>query len=474
MQKLLYNPLLQTDSYKLSHFKQYPPNTQRVYSYLESRGGYFDQIVFFGLQYILESYLTGQVISFYDIEKADRFAAEHFGRSVFNKVGWVNLLRQHDGKLPLRIKAVPEGTVVSANNVLMTVENTDEEFPWLTNWAETMLLQVWYPITVATISRAIKTVIANALEKTGNPAGIPFKLHDFGYRGVSSQESAAIGGAAHLINFTGTDTLAGIRLLQQYYGAKAMPGFSIPASEHSTITAWGKEHEADAYENMLIQYPDGLVACVSDSYDIFNAVKNIWGGVLREKVMGRQGTLVIRPDSGEPAEVITKVFEILEERFGTTTNSKGYKVLSDCVRVIQGDGVNYHSIINIVNHITSRGWSMDNLAFGMGGALLQQLNRDTLKFAFKCSAIKIDGAWRDVYKDPVTDAGKKSKRGRLVLTEIGGTYTTLALDDRYVYEEDVLETVFENGAMKRFQTLDDIRKRAEVETQERLLGSSVR
>lgn len=455
------NPILRTDSYKLTHYKQYPPNTEGIYSYLESRGGVFPKTVFFGLQYYLE-YLEDQVLSVGEIEEAAEISAKHFGtKDVFNLAGWYKLLERHEGRLPLRIKAVREGTVIDGHNALMTVENTDPEFPWLTNWAESLLLKVWYPTTVATLSYEIKKVIGAALEKTGNPALLPFKLHDFGYRGVSSEESAAIGGAAHLVNFMGTDTFAGIQLLCDYYDAD-MPGFSIPASEHSTITAWGREREVQAYSNMLDQYPEGLVACVSDSYDIYNAVQNIWGDVLREKVRNRKGTLVIRPDSGDPVTVVEKVLSILGERFGVETNEKGYKVLPSCVRVIQGDGVNYQSIIDIVNNITSKGWSMDNLAFGMGGALLQQLNRDTLKFAFKCSAAKIDGKWQPVYKQPVTDGTKNSKRGRLAVISLDNGFVTIEQNEGIILVGDKLETVFEDGEVTRHQTLDEIRRLAEL------------
>src|SRR5947209_19110316 len=181
--------------------------------------------------------------------------------------------------LPVSNKAVEEGTVMPLQNVLVTIENTDPEFPWLPNYLETLLLKVWYSTTVATLSREIKKIIHGFLERTGDPSLLPFKLHDFGYRGVSSEETAAIGGAAHLLNFQGTDTVAGILLLQDHYRAD-MPGFSVPASEHSTITAWGKEHEVDAYRNMLTAYPDGIVACVSDSYNIYNACEKLWGEIL--------------------------------------------------------------------------------------------------------------------------------------------------------------------------------------------------
>jgi nicotinamide phosphoribosyltransferase len=318
---------------------------------------------------------------------------------------------------------------------------------------------------VATLSREIKKIIAGFLERTGDPSLLPFKLHDFGYRGVSSEETAALGGAAHLLNFLGSDTVAGIVLLQDYYGATGMPGFSIPASEHSTITAWGKAHELDAYRNMLEAYPSGLVACVSDSYNVYHACEKLWGELLKPDIVHRNGTLVIRPDSGDPVPVLTKVFEILGAKFGYQTNAKGYRVLPSYIRVIQGDGVNMFTIQNMLYQLSKfSGWSADNIAFGMGGALLQQLNRDTQKFAFKCSAARIAGKWCPVYKDPVTDPSKNSKRGRLALLESqpGEFRTVEELEDNRLDDQDRLVTVFENGEILLDDQLDAIRERAQL------------
>src|SRR5215472_11304053 len=250
------NLILQTDSYKFTHWKQYPPGTEFVYSYLESRGGMFAQTLFFGLQYYLKEYLQGQVATEQDVAEAQSFVDQHLGPGLFNREGWLHIVRNHGGRLPVAIKAVEEGSIVDVQNVLMTIENTDPACWWLPNYLETLLLKVWYPITVATLSRAIRRVFLAALERSGDPALIDFKLHDFGYRGVSSEETAGIGAAAHLVNFKGTDTVAGIRILRKYYESRDMEGFSIPAAEHSTITSWGRENEARAYENMLAQFPE--------------------------------------------------------------------------------------------------------------------------------------------------------------------------------------------------------------------------
>ena len=461
------NAALLSDSYKYSHSKQYPPGTTLVSSYLESRGGAFAETVFFGLQYILQQYLTGENrLTLSDVSEAEEMCGAHIGPGLFNREGFRHILWDHAGKLPLKIRAVPEGTVVPIHNVLMTVENTCPRCWWVTNFFETLLVQLWYPITVATQSREIKRTILQFLNKTGDPSLVDFKLHDFGFRGVSSVESAGIGGAAHLVNFKGTDTFYALKLIRDHYHEN-MAGFSIPASEHSTITSWGRENEIEAFRNMLELFPRGLMACVSDSFDIRKACSELWGGALKDKVLARDGILIVRPDSGTPRDIVLEVVQLLGSAFGSTFNEKGFRVLHPKVRVIQGDGVNKDSIYDILHNLAANGWSADNVAFGMGGALLQKLDRDTQKMAFKCSWVEgvtksngVLSAWeREVYKDPVTDPGKTSKRGKLALVRRNGTlYTQPA--HLTPPEEDVLQTVFENGEMRVWHSLNDIRKRA--------------
>lgn len=453
---ILLSNVLDTDSYKLSHWVQYPPNTTKMFSYLESRGGKYNKTVFFGLQYYLKKYLS-QPVTREQVEEAAAFAKLH--GEPFNYEGWMHIVNSHAGRLPVRIRAVKEGTVVPIQNVLMSVESTDPKCFWLVSWLETMLVRLWYPITVATQSWHIKKDIEGYLQAShDNADGLLFKLHDFGSRGVSSQESAMIGGAAHLVNFMGSDTIAGIYMANKYYNHE-MAGFSIPASEHSTMTMWGKANEALAYANMLEQYKDQpIFACVSDSYDIYNAAENLWGGELRDKVKEYNGTLVVRPDSGDPPTVVVNLLNILWRQFGATINGKGYKVLADGVRVIQGDGINQQSIRNILDAVLKSGFSAENVNFGMGGALLQQLDRDTQKFAFKCSWAEVDGRGVDVFKQPATDGVKKSKKGRLELieTETGlRTVTREQLSGTKKYS--LLETVFLNGDIIREQSLEEIR-----------------
>ena len=451
------NILLLTDSYKVSHAHQYPVGTETVYSYFESRGGDFPEVTFFGLQYFLQEYLEGEVVTFERINEAEKILKAHFGPGFkFPRERWDYILYEHDGKLPVKIKAVKEGAAVPTHNVMLTIENTDPKCWWLTNYLETLLVQVWYPSTVASNSKACRDIILRYLEETGDPAGIDFKLHDFGYRGSTSVESAAIGGCSHLVSFLGTDTLAATILAYNHYSCE-MAGFSIPASEHSTITSWGRDNEVDAFKNMLELYPTGLVACVSDSFDIYKACSELWGKELRDKILNRDGTLVVRPDSGDPVTVLLKCLGLLGDAFGYTTNAKGYKVLDPHVRIIQGDGIDRLAIRNILSALERSGWSADNLAFGSGGSLLQRFHRDTSKYAFKCSWVQVNGKGRDVYKDPITSKGKKSKPGRLALLcdPYRGYFT---VPEAEANGNDCLETVFEDGYMMRSQTLDEIRE----------------
>lgn len=465
------NIVLDTDSYKASHWLQYPPNTIGMFSYLESRGGVYPKTVFFGLQYLLKEYLSKPVTKA-DVDEGEEFFKAH--GLPFNRAGWDAIVEKHRGKLPVRIRAVPEGSVIPTKNILMSVESTgNKDTFWVVSWLETMLMRLWYPITVSTQSYTIKQTIKKFLDETSdNPeAELPFKLHDFGSRGVSSAESAAIGGAAHLVNFQGSDTVNGILLANRYYGSK-MAGFSIPAAEHSSITSWGRDHEADAYRNMLKQFgkPGALLAVVSDSYDIFNAASNIWGEELKQEVIDSVATVVIRPDSGEPVTVVNRLLHILDARFGSVKNSKGYRVLNN-VRIIQGDGINGVVIEAILKSAKLAGYSATNIAFGMGGALLQQVNRDTQRFAFKCSSIEVfhplgDASYverRDVFKDPATDPGKASKKGRLDLICTNGVYETTS-GSVYAHGRGLvpsaMQTVFENGEILVETTLDEVRARA--------------
>ena len=456
------NIVLSTDSYKQSHHAMYQPGTEVVASYFESRaGGEYPHCVFFGLQYLLDRHFAGaNRVTVEMIDEAEDLCRWHFGQDLFNRKGWEHVVNAHGGRLPVSIRAVPEGTVVPESNVLFTIENTDPQCAWLTNHLETLLVQLWYPCTVATISREQKRVLKAALEKSGNVENLPFMLHDFGYRGSSSSESAALGGAAHLVNFMGTDTIAGLRLLTAHYGARE-PGYSVPAAEHSTITAWGEDGELDAYRHILNRFSGGTVAVVSDSWDIFEACRNLWGRQLRAEIAGNSGrTLVVRPDSGDPQKVVVECLSILGEQFGHRVNQKGYKVLPDHVRLIQGDGITRQSLPGLCDAIMDAGWSMDNAVFGSGGGLLQDCDRDTLRFALKCNWVQVNGVRRDVFKRPASGPDKNSKSGPLKLIRDGEEFRTVPMTEGA--ESDVLREVFRDGEIKNRDNLEEIRERADI------------
>lgn len=454
------NLILASDAYKFCHYNLLPANTEATHLYIEARGGAYKETVFFGLQYLLKEYLTTPIIQA-NIDEAVEVCSDM--GIPFNHDGWKHILAEHKGLLPIRIRAVPEGTVVPISNVLMTIESTCPKCFWVPGVMETLLMKVWYPTTVASRSYAIRRTILDALNTSSDDPNseIDFKLHSFGYRGVSSEESAGLGGAAELISFKGTDTIRGLLFARDYYGAKNA-GFSIPATEHSVITAYGKANESKAYKRFLNEYgkPGTIIACVSDSYDLWNAITNIFGNEMKEDIIKSGAVFVVRPDSGDPVSVVRQTLSKVDMAFGHITNSKGYKVLNH-VRVIQGDGINERSIKDIIDAVLLEGYSMTNLGFGMGGGMLQQLDRDTCKFACKLSNIKVAGEWRDVSKAPATDPGKASKPGRLDLVMGNGGYETVRLSaERSCKSNTAMQTVYENGELLVDDTFDAIRVRA--------------
>jgi len=284
---------------------------------------------------------------------------------------------------------------------------------------------------------------------------------------------------AHLVNFLGTDNIEGIMAAQKYYGA-GVCGYSVMATEHSTTTIYGRDGETNAFNRFLSEAPgDSILSVVIDSYDTFGAIK-ILGTTFKNRILERPGKLVVRPDSGDPVQMSVKVVEAMDQYFGSTVNAKGFKVLNPKVGVIYGDGIDIASIDEILKALEFKQYAASNIIFGSGGALIQKVNRDTQKFAIKCSAAKVGGEWIDVFKDPITDTGKMSKRGKLALVSQSDeetrkfhfkTVTEEALEDWNVEGYDIvrrqgpsgfnfLETVFEDGEIKRIQTWDEIKESA--------------
>lgn len=472
----LLNLILNTDSYKLYHKKMYPPGTTNLHSGVLARGlseevqDLYERFLpdetpmvnFVGAQMFNLEYLS-RPITMRDIDQAITVAAPH-GFEV-NREDWEYIVKEHKGYLPIRIKAVREGSAVPVGEILATVEATDPKCFWLVTYIETALLRaIWYPSTVASKDLIAKKVLKKFMDETAvyDPAELDFMLHDFGARGVSSHESAAIGGMAHLVHFKGTDTIAGALAAMHYYDSE-MPGFSVPASEHSVHSSWGSHREAEGYENMLDLFskPGAIVSVVSDTYNIHRAAEKIWGEELREKVISSGGRLVVRPDSGDPLTVPIEIIEILMDKFGYTTNEKGYKVLPDYIRVLQGDGITVTSMAQILENMKDRNIAANNIVFGMGAGTLQKVDRDTFNFAMKCTAKEENGEWVDIFK---AAKGKKSHKGRTTLMRhrVTGKFRTVDATTGQGYNEvEALNTIYHNGIVENMlQNFTNVRSEA--------------
>lgn len=461
-----------TDSYKPSHFLLYPDDMEYMESYFESRGGEFDECTLFGLQYVVHRYLA-KPVTLADIEEMKADMEQH--GEPFNYEGWLHILHHYHGWLPVTIRAIPEGMIVPVKNAIMIVRSArDPKCAWITNWLETMLSRVWYPSTVAIASREVKKVWKRFLDLSSDApeAEIGFKHHDFGSRGVTCQEQAMLGGAAHLLSFLGSDTLAGVKMANHYYD-EPMAGFSIPATEHSTMTVLGERAEEETVVRWVTktlverQVPPGLpklTACVGDSWDIFRFVQRVADrhGRIHDLVRDSGGTLVVRPDSGPPVSTLLRILGIFEQELGdeVTLNGKGYKVLPQFFRIIWGDGIDRRSMRQILQAVTDAGWSASNLAFGSGGGLLMDFDRDTQRFAFKCCAAIVDGRLVSVSKNPLTDVTKRSKEGRLDLVRDDGGYRTVVLPDGIDSDpRTAMVTYYDMGDITYRTTLAEVRAR---------------
>lgn len=469
------NIILNADSYKFSHmakgqvhnFGQYPEHIIQQVSYIEPRvGGQFDTSVFFGLQAFIKEYLLTP-ITLRDVNEAEEILTAH--GEPFDRMKWEYIIKQHNGFLPIVIEAVEEGTVMPTGNIQVQVYNSDPLCFWIPSWIETMLQRaVWYPSSVATLSREAKKIIKRGLDKSADSCdNLAFKLHDFGARGTTCHEQARIGGAAHLINFMGTDTVEALKFVRDNYGERCA-GFSIPAMEHSSVSAWGESGEADAFANIIDQYGDKfkMIACVSDTYDFFNCVDNIWGDKLLQKVKAWGGTIVIRPDSGDPTITPVEGMKRLMAKVGHVVNSKGFYELPPFYRFIQGDGMNLESIATLDENCIAQKISTENLARGMGGGLLQSVNRDTLRYAQKLNEITVSSGFNmhtiPVCKNPKTDPSKASKKGKqMLIKDDKGNFTTISVHDNQNSCKNELNKVYENGMLCKEISFANVRKNAE-------------
>jgi nicotinamide phosphoribosyltransferase len=451
------NLILCTDSYKYSHWNQLPSDVTALSEYLEARGGPFATSRFFGLQDIIIRHLL-RPVTMEDVEEARALVPAHMGTDCFNEKGWRNLVVDHRGRLPIEIWAVPEGLDVPVRNVLMQIVNTDPRFAWLPTFLETLLQQVWAPTTVCTISAQVHRVFRAALERSSDDiaAKLPFAMQDFGCRGVPTMGTAALLGLANLVNGKGTDTVPALREARRAYGARAVAGYSIPAGEHTEILAWGKDGEEAYFVKLFDHYlkPGKIVAAPIDTYDMTHCLEHIICERLRERIRNSGGTYVARPDSGDPRKVVVWALRVLADHFGTTENAKGFLVLHPSVRVIFGDAMDLQRVEDTLRAVLAAGFSADNVTFGMGGGLLQKINRDIQRFAVKGSAIERSGTWYGMRKTVRSDPAKASKAGRLALVGDGARVQTVQLDD-LSDRTNRLRPVYRNGELLVFQQWED-------------------
>ncbi|AAQ17781.1 hypothetical protein Aeh1ORF119c [Aeromonas phage Aeh1] len=442
-----------TDSYKITHPWQFPQGTDAASFYAEPRVD--DDVMLSGLHFVAR--VLEQGITVADVTRANMLFKSHFGRDVFAYDMWMKIATERGGKLPVNMYGVKDGQVIPGRNATMVVETFGPEFS-VGGHLETFVLRGhWYPSSVATLSFKIKKLVKKYLKETSDLTGADFdfvlktRLHDFGARGATCEQAAKLGGLAHLINFIGTDTVEALIMAQDIYNLAhdIAVGISIPAREHSTTICYGDEglltpeQEDEAFWNSIRQWGDGVYAIVADSIDYKSAVDRLTTGEFKKEILARGGTCVIRPDSGDMFDNIGYALETIAKNVGFTVNSKGYKVLHGSYRVIQGDGLSSDKDIEAcLKFIKELGYSVENVAFGMGGGLLQKCDRDTQKWAYKCSAIRVNGKWRGVRKNPKDAAWKASKAGRMRLIKIDGQYKTVnVLDPQYAQYEHSNEFV---------------------------------
>lgn len=500
-----YDPMWAADAYKLDHRRQYPKGTTRVYSNFTSRGSRVpgvDHVVNFGLQAFLLGYLGEQFNEWFARDEAEVLAS--YEEMLLNVLGPNNIGTDHIralhrlGYVPLRFCALPEGTPVPLRVPMFTVENTHPDFFWLVNYIESVLsASVWLPSTSATNAWHLRQLLDSHAEATGGPKEfVDWQGHDFSFRGMSNSEAAAASGAGHLLSFTGTDSLPALEWITNYYGDQhsfgkpnGFLGGSVAATEHSVMCAGGDLNETETFDRLLDLYPNGIVSVVSDTWDLWNVLTSILPS-LKDKIMARDGKLVIRPDSGDPVDIICGtqaeewadghssmkvkvdrtfgtgatpaekgVIELLWDEFGGTINAAGFKELDSHVGAIYGDSINYDRADQIAKRLAAKGFASTNLVLGVGSYTYQYVTRDTFGSAMKATWVEIDGEGRSIFKDPITDDGlKKSAKGRLAV--LPGAHGGMRLVSEATPEQEaqsLLRPVWENGTFLKYQTFGDVR-----------------
>lgn len=490
--------LFLTDAYKLDHRRQYPDNTEGVLANFTNRGSRVDgvnHVVHFGLQAFLRNILMDGFKTFFEAD--EDAVAEDYERKVTallgpNEVGSDHIRELHQlGYVPVRFCAVPEGTPVPLRIPSFTVENTDPRFFWVTNYIETILsAEYWQPSTSATTAWVLRRLLDGAAARTSSsPEFVDFQAHDFSFRGLANAQAAGMSGAAHLISFKGTDSLTAIDHIDYYYsGDNGFVGGSVPATEHSVMCALIEKFlredpeggrvlaENKAFERLLNLYETGILSVVSDTFDFWRVLTEILPN-LKEKIMARDGKLVIRPDSGDPVEIICGTvvatdllpngspqqkgaIEVLWDLFGGTVNSKGYRELDPHIGLIYGDSITFERAKQITSRLEAKGFATTNVVFGVGSFTYQYATRDTYGSAIKATWAEIENEDYNLQKQPATDNGlKKSATGRLAV--VADEAGTLALIERATPDDEarsLLKPVWENGQFLVEQSFDNVRQ----------------
>lgn len=491
------NPLNAIDFYKADHRRQYPVGTEYVYANFTPRSSrlakmlpdFDDKVVFFGLQGFIKHFLIDTWNEGFFQQPKDKVVAAYKRRMDSSlgdgavPVDHIEVL--HDlGYLPLRIKALPEGSRVNMRVPVLTVVNTDPRFFWLTNYIETVLsAELWKSCTTATIAYEYKRLLTQYAVKTGAPLDfVPVQGHDFSSRGMSGIYDAAQSGVGHLTSFIGTDSVASIDYAEEYYNATGVIGVSVPATEHSVMCMGTEDSELETFKRLICElYPSGVVSVVSDTWDFWRVITE-FTVALKPEILARQpnalglAKLVFRPDSGDPVKIICGdpdaevgssaykgAVECLWEVFGGTTTDQGYRVLNERVGLIYGDSITLDRAQRILEGLEAKGFASNNLVFGIGSFTYNYLTRDTFGFAVKATWGQVNGVGRELFKDPITDSGvKKSAKGLLRIEESENGFT---LFDQQLAEQEqggALKTVFENGKLQYECTLDQIRERLSI------------
>lgn len=478
------------DSYKLGHKDMYPDGTQRVYSNWTPRGSRIpdvNEVVFFGLQAFLKKYLNPHAL--FDrkfFAKNRHSAAVQYSDRVNRYLGRTDTSAKHIeelwdiGYIPLEFRALPEGTLTPLRVPMFTVENTLPNFFWLTNYIESLLsCEIWQPCTSATLAHRMRVLLNGWAKKTGgDPNFVPWQGHDFSFRGMPGLEAAMASGAAHLLSFTGSDTIPAIDWIEEYYPGNPedeILAMSVPASEHSVMCVGGQEGEIETLERLLDKFPTGILSVVSDTWDIWKLLTE-YLPKLKDKILARNGKLVIRPDSGDPADIVCGtnrdfcgsdipaergVVELLWHEFGGASNSKGFRELNPHIGVIYGDSITYDRANEISQRLADKDFASTNIVYGIGSYWYQFQTRDTFGFAMKATHAVVNGEGRDLFKKPVTDTGEKfSATGRLSVQRAINTGKLFCIERATPEQEaaSLLTPVWRDGVMLREQSFSDIRK----------------